>query len=98
MERVTPYRTYWIAWVVLLGLTTLMIGAEAAGLPRVGTVIVVLTAMVTKVTLIGGWYMHLKFERAALVACVVGGTFATAAFLWFLIVPDGISAQRLLAH
>ncbi len=95
MERMTPYRTYWIAWAVLLGLTTMMIVAEGAGLPRTAAVAVVLAAMVTKVTLIGGWYMHLKFERAALAACVVGGTFATAAVLFFLIVPDGISALRL---
>lgn len=98
MEHVTPYRTYWIAWLILLALTTLMIVAEGAGLPRAGTVTVVLAAMVTKVTLIGGWYMHLKYERAALVACVVGGTFATAAFLFFLILPDGLSALRLAPH
>lgn len=98
MERLTPYRTYWIAWVILLGLTTMMIVAEGAGLPRVAAVAVVLGAMVMKVTLIGGWYMHLRLERAALVACVVGGTFATAALLFFLIVPDGISALRLAPH
>lgn len=95
MERLTPYRTYWIVWGILLGLTMTMIVAEGAGLPRAAAIAVVLGAMATKVTLIGGWYMHLRFERAALVACVVGGTFATAAFLFFLIAPDGIAALRL---
>jgi len=96
MERVIPYRTYWIAWGSLLALTTIMVFTEGAGLPRAYAVAVVLGAMVTKVVLIGGWYMHLKFERAALVASIVGATFVTAAFLFFLLVPDG-NAMRELA-
>ena len=95
MERVTPYRAYWIAWGILLALTTIMVFTEGAGLPIAYTVAVVLGAMVTKVVLIGGWYMHLKFERAALVASIVGATFATAAFLFFLLVPDAIRMGQL---
>ena len=95
MERVTPYRTYWIAWVVLLGLTTTMFGAEAAPLPHAVTVGVVLCAMSVKVGLIGAWYMHLRYERLALVLSVVVGTLATAAALFFLLVPDGISMRHL---
>lgn len=95
MERVTPYRTYWIAWAILLVLTTVMVVTEGAGLPRGATIAVVLGAMATKVTLIGGWYMHLRFERAALIASVVGGTFATAAFLFFLIAVDGAAMLRM---
>ena len=95
MERITPYRTYWIVWVVLLALTTIMIVTEGAGLPRGATIAVVLGAMATKVTLIGGWYMHLRFERAALIASVVGGTFATVAFLFFLIAVDGAAMLRM---
>jgi caa(3)-type oxidase subunit IV len=95
MERITPYRTYWILWVILLALTAIMIVTEGAGLPRAATIAVVVGAMVTKVTLIGGWYMHLRYERAALIAAVVGGTFATAAILFFLIAPDGIAMHRM---
>lgn len=90
MERITPYRTYWLVWVVLLALTLSMIAAESAPLSRVVVVAFVLLAMVLKVTMIGAWYMHLRLERAALVLSVVLGTFVTAAALFFLLVPDAI--------
>ncbi len=94
MERVMPYRTYWIAWGILLGLTTVMVVTEGAGLPKAAAITVILLAMVTKVTMIGGWYMHLKFERAALVVAVAGATVATAVVLFGLIAADGVSMLR----
>lgn len=94
MDHVTSYRTYFILWIVLLALTVTMIVTEGAGLPRVLTVGVVLVAMITKVVLIGGWYMHLRYERMSLIAAVVLGTFVTAAVLFALIAPDGINALR----
>jgi len=94
MEHVTSYRTYFILWMVLLALTVTMIVTEGAGLPRALTVGVVLIAMLTKVALIGGWYMHLRYERVSLIAAVVLGTFVTAAVLFGLIAPDGINALR----
>jgi caa(3)-type oxidase subunit IV len=90
MERVTPYRTYWVAWLVLLTLTVTMIVAEAALPARAVTVAVVVFAMIVKVTLIGAWYMHLRYERLALVASIVIGTFATAVALFALLVPDAL--------
>ncbi len=95
MDRLIPYRVYWIAWGILLVLTVVMTVTEGSGLPRAAVIAVILGAMATKVTLIGGWYMHLKFERAALIACVVGGTFATGAVLFFLLIPDGLAGLRL---
>lgn len=97
MESVTPYRTYWIAWAILLTLTIIMVLMEAAQFSRVAIVLVLVVAMLTKATLIGGWFMHLRFERAALVISVVAGTLATAALLFFLLVPDGIAMLRLAA-
>jgi caa(3)-type oxidase subunit IV len=95
MEHVTPYRTYWILWVVLLGLTTSMFAAEAAPFTRVLTVGIILLAMTVKVATIGAWYMHLRYETLALILSVVVGTFATAAALFVLLVPDGVSMFRL---
>lgn len=95
MEGTASYRTYWVAWSILLVLTVLMIAAEGATLPRVVIVLLLVTAMLAKATLIAGWFMHLRFERAALVLSVVGATLATAAFLFFLIAPDGVSMLRL---
>ena len=95
MEDMTSYRTYWIAWVVLLVLTLVMVAVEAAGLPRALIVLVLVGAMLAKATLIGGWFMHLRFERTALVVSLVGATLATAAVLFFLLVPDGMAMLRL---
>lgn len=97
MEGVTAYRTYWIAWGILLTLTVIMVLMEAAQFSRVAIVLVLVVAMLTKATLIGGWFMHLRFERAALVISVVAGTLATAALLFFLLVPDGVGMLRLAA-
>ncbi|MBI4546158.1 MAG: cytochrome C oxidase subunit IV family protein [Gemmatimonadetes bacterium] len=97
MEPDIPYRTYWAAWLILLALTVAMILAEAAGFPRALAVAVLVAAMLIKATVIGGWFMHLRFERLALVACVAAATLATAAFLFFLIAPDGVWMLRLSA-
>ena len=41
------YRVYWIAWGVLLALTTTMVALDQAGLPRGALLAVVLSAMLT---------------------------------------------------
>lgn len=91
----TSYRTYWIAWGVLLLLTLLMLMMEAAPFSRVFAVLFLVVAMLFKASLIGGWFMHLRSERAALVVSVVVGTLATAAVLFLLIAPDGVAMLRL---
>ena len=98
MEGVTSYRTYWIAWGVLLVLTLLMLIVEATGFSKVVIVVILAVAMFTKATLIGGWFMHLRFERTALVVSVVVGTLATAACLFLLIASDGVAMLRLAPH
>ncbi len=95
MEGMTSYRTYWITWGILLTLTIVMVLMEAAQLSKAVIIVVLVTAMLTKATLSGGRFMHLRFERAALVLSVVIGTLATAALLFFLLVPDGIAMLRL---
>ncbi|SVB77377.1 uncharacterized protein METZ01_LOCUS230231, partial [marine metagenome] len=52
----------------------------------------------TKATLITGWFMHLKFETRFIMLCLVLGTLLTAAFLVFLLVPDGIDANRMTEY
>ena len=95
MEQHTSYRTYWIAWVLLLALTVIMLLTEAFRLPAVVTILVLVGAMMVKATVIGGWFMHLRYEHKALVLSVVLGTLATAAALYFLLVPDGIHMYNL---
>ncbi|MFQ5703183.1 MAG: cytochrome C oxidase subunit IV family protein [Gemmatimonadales bacterium] len=95
MEHGASSRTYWGIWLVLLVLTLFMLLIEEASLPGVITILFLVGAMLTKAGLIGGWFMHLRFERAALVVCVVIGTLATALALFVLIAPDGVSMLRL---
>ncbi len=95
MEHVTSYRTYGGIWLVLLVLTLLMILLEGLELSTVGTVLLLSTAMLVKAVLIAGWFMHLRYERLALVLSVVLGIVITAAFMYFLLIPDAVVALRL---
>ncbi len=98
MQETVSYKVYWTIWVVLLVLTLIMIGVEALPLPS-GIAILILTgAMMTKATLIVGWFMHLKFETRFIMLCLVLGTLLTAAFLLFLLVPDAIDANRMAEY
>lgn len=98
MESTSTYRTYWITWGILLVLTVLMILIEGSPLSRVLALLFLIVAMLAKGALIGGWFMHLKFERRTLVLSVVLGSLLTAAFLFFLIAVDGMAMLRLSAH
>ncbi len=98
MQRTPPYRIYWIIWSFLLVLTLLMVVVEGARFPRAAAVLFLVTAMLLKAGFIGGWFMHLRYERLALVISVAGGTLLTAAFLYFLLVPDGMAMLRLAAR
>ena len=88
----TTYRTYWGIWVVLLALTLAMIGIEAATLSPLVTVLILSAAMMTKATLIAGWFMHLRWETMALMLIVVCSILITAAFMFFLLSPDALAA------
>ena len=95
MEGRTSYRTYWMVWVLLLILTIGMIFVEAARLPAAATILVLTAAMFVKAGMIGTWFMHLRYETRALVLAVVLGTLITAAFLWFLLIPDALATLEM---
>jgi cytochrome c oxidase subunit IV len=82
------YRTYWIAWGALLALTVTMVVLDQAPLPRSTFIVLMLSAMLVKAAVIAGYFMHLRFERWALVAAVVLGLPINAAILYVLIVAD----------
>ena len=91
-DNAIPYRTYWVIWGVLLALTLIMVVLEAIELPTPATVFLLSAAMLTKATLITGWFMHLKYETTGLILCVVLGILVTSAFMYFLLIPDGLAA------
>ena len=98
MEETVSYKLYWTIWVVLLVLTLVMIGVEALSLPSGIAILVLAGAMMTKATLIAGWFMHLKFETRFIMLVLVLGTLLTAAFLVGLLVPDAMDANRMAEY
>ena len=98
MEETVSYKVYWTIWVVLLVLTLGMIGVEALSLSSGIAILILVGAMMTKATLIAGWFMHLKFETRFIMLCLVLGTLLTAAFLVFLLLPDAIDANRMAEY
>jgi caa(3)-type oxidase subunit IV len=81
---------YMATWLVLLALTVLMVVIDSAPLPRVIFLVVVMSAMAVKASLIGANFMHLRFERRLLVVMVVVGLVVNGAILFILIVPDAL--------
>ncbi len=91
------YRTYWATWFVLLLLTLGMVLLNVAPLPRAVLLGLLVCAMLAKASLIGANFMHLRFERMALVLIVAVGILGTAAVLFALLAVDGVRVLRLSA-
>jgi cytochrome c oxidase subunit IV len=89
------YRIYWLTWLALLAVTALMLGIEFAGLPRWILVAVLLIAMTVKAGYIAGNFMHLRFERPALVWIIAGSLVATALAMFLYMAADALHVLRL---
>ncbi len=89
------YRIYWVTWALLLVLTLLMLVTGFVSLPKIFVALVLLGAMLVKASLIGAYFMHLRFEKLTLVVTVAVGILATATFLFVLIALDGIRILKL---
>jgi len=83
-----PYRIYWITWVLLLMITVAMLAAEAFHLPRIFLVLFLVTFMMVKAAMIGGNFMHLRFERRNLALMVSLGILVTSLILYTFITPE----------
>jgi len=83
-----PYKVYWITWGILLVVTVAMLAAEAFHLPRVFTVLFLLAFMMVKASMIGGNFMHLRFERRNLTWMVAAGILVTSLILYTFITPE----------
>ena len=89
-------RGYWITWAVLLAFTVAMLWADTASIPRFAFVAFMVVAMLTKASIIGANFMHLRSERAGIVLTVVVGLLVTATVLYVLIVPDAIRIREMV--
>jgi len=75
------YSKYWKAWGVLLVLTVVMVA--------MANPVVLMTGIAVKAAIILFVFMHLQYEKAGLVLCILIGTFATSVVLFGLLIPDG---------
>jgi cytochrome c oxidase subunit IV len=91
-------RTYWITWSVLLVFTVVMLWADSASLPRMAFVVFMVAAMLTKASIIGANFMHLKSERVPLILTVVVGLLVTGTILYVLIVPDAARIHEMVSR
>ena len=91
-------RGYWITWAILLVFTVVMLWADTASIPRLAFVVFMVGAMLTKASIIGANFMHLRSERAGLILTVVFGLAVTAVILYVLIVPDATRIHQMVAE
>ena len=77
-----PYRIYRITWVILLIITMAMLAAEAFHLPRIFLIVFLLAFMMVKAAMIGGNFMHLRYERRNLAIMVGAGILVTSLILF----------------
>jgi caa(3)-type oxidase subunit IV len=91
----SPYRVYWITWVILLVITMAMLAAESLHMPRWFLIGFLLAFMMVKATMIGGNFMHLRYEKRNLAVMVAVGILVTSLILFFFIRPE---ARYVLEH
>lgn len=87
----SPYKIYWITWVILLAITVAMLLSEKFHLPRVFLVLFLVAFMLVKATMIAGNFMHLRFERSNLAVMVGAGILVTSLILFAYITPESWS-------
>jgi len=83
-----PYRIYWVTWAILLVITVSMLAAEKFHLPRIFLVLFLLAFMMVKAVMIGGNFMHLRFEKSNLGIMVFAGIMVTTLILFLYITPE----------
>ena len=84
----SPYRVYWITWAILLAITVAMLAAESFHMPRWFLIVFLLAFMMVKAVMIGGNFMHLRFEKSNLGLMVFAGIMVTTLILFLYITPE----------
>jgi cytochrome c oxidase subunit IV len=82
------YGIYWRTWGFLLLLTTIMFFLDTLAMPRTLFVLLMVGAMLMKVTLIAGIFMHLRQESLDLVIAIGVCALGCGAILYGLTVVD----------
>ena len=86
-----PYKIYWVTWGILLVITVAMLLAEKFHMPPWFLILFLLAFMMTKAVMIGGTFMHLRFENKNLAVMVAAGILVTSLILFTYIAPEAWS-------
>ena len=93
-----PYRIYRVTWIILLMITVAMLAAEAFHLPRIFLIVFLLAFMMVKAVMIGGNFMHLRYERPSLALMVATGILVTSLILYSFISREAPHIVRSLSN
>ena len=88
-----PYRLYWVTWGILLAITVAMLLAEKLKMPSWFLIVFLLAFMMVKAVMIGGTFMHLRFEKTNLAVMVAAGILVTSLILFAYITPESWSVM-----
>jgi len=89
------YRRYWITWFFLLAVTMGMLLLEYVSWPQWILLAVLVLAMLVKASVISGYFMHLRFEKPALILIIGAGLLLTGAILFVLLALDASRVNQL---
>jgi len=89
----SPYRIYWITWAILLVITVLMLASESFHMPRWFLVLFLLAFMGVKAAMIGGNFMHLRYEHRRISIMVATGILVTSLILLAFITPETVNVK-----
>jgi len=89
----SPYKIYWVTWIILLVITVAMLAAEEFHMPRWFLLVFLLVFMMVKASLIGGNFMHLRYEQRNLAFIVALGLLVTSVILFSFITPESLSVK-----
>jgi len=92
-----PYRIYKVTWIILLIITVAMLASEALHMPRWFLIVFLLAFMMVKAAMIGGNFMHLRYEKRSLAAVVAGGLLITSLILYTFLSREFDYIRRHLA-
>jgi cytochrome c oxidase subunit IV len=94
----SPYRVYWVTWSILLAITVAMLAAESFHMPRWFLIVFLIVFMMVKAVMIGGNFMHLRYEKLNLAVMVATGILVTSLILFFFIRPEARHVLERSTH
>lgn len=88
---------YWRVWLALLILTILELGVTKLPVPKFIEIFALCALALTKAAMVAAYFMHLKFERGALILIVMSPLLLSA-ILYIGLVPDAITHIRWIPN